>query len=80
MDAEQELYGMRPERQPQHWGRFLEKRELGVHPIPSYSLQLSLGQEEPQDAKACGRMDWSDRTRTALLSSSSVGFQMAVAA
>lgn len=41
LDAEQELYGMRPKRQPQHGGRFLEKRELGVHPIPSYSLQLS---------------------------------------
>lgn len=50
LDAEQELYGMRPERQPRHWGGFLEKRELGVHPIPSYSLQLSLGQEEPWDA------------------------------
>lgn len=40
LHAEPELYGMRPERQPQHGGRFLEKRELGVHPIPSYSLQL----------------------------------------
>lgn len=50
LDAEQELYGMRPERRPRNWSGFLEKRELGVHPIPFYSLQLSLGQEEPQNA------------------------------
>lgn len=56
-DAEQELYGIRPERQPQHWDRFLQKRELGVHPILSYPLQLSLGQEDTQDAQACGRTD-----------------------
>lgn len=47
-DAEQELYGIRPERQLQHWDRFLQKRELGVHPILSYSLQLSLGRRRPR--------------------------------
>lgn len=80
LDAAQELYGMRPERQPWHWGGILEKRELGLHPTPSYSLQLSLGQEEAWDARGCGRMDWSDRMRTALLSSNLGGFKMAMAA
>lgn len=80
LDAEPELCGMRPERQPQHWDGFLEKRGVGVHPIPSYSLQLCLGLEEPWDARGCGRMDWSNRMKTALLPSNSGGFKMAVAA